>query len=321
MSPRRYVGRKLLGAVATLVFVLTVNFLLFRILPGDPVAILARSQRLTEQDILELQRELGLTQPLAAQYVTYLRETVTGNLGVSLRTGRDVSSIIASRLVPTLLLVGLGTLFATVIGVWIGVKGGWRRGSAFDRSSLLASLALYSTPEGWLGMLLLLVFSGILGWFPAGGLETGGLAGTARITDVLEHLFLPVLTLTLGYVGEYAIVMRSSMLDVMHEDFVTSARAKGVPEPLVRRRHVVPNAFLPTFTLIFLNIGFVLGGAVVIEAVFSWPGLGRLAYDAIDTVDYPLIQGVFLISGVTVILFNLVADIAYGFLDPRVRGS
>jgi peptide/nickel transport system permease protein len=321
MSPRRYVGRKVLQALATLVFVLTVNFLLFRILPGDPVSILARSQRLTEQDIVELQRELGLDQPLAQQYVTYMGQMVTGNLGVSLLTGDEVSSIVASRVWPTFLLVGLGTLFATLIGVWIGVKGAWRRGRAFDRSSLLTSLALYSTPEGWLGMLFLLVFSGILGWFPAGGYATQGLEGFARIADIAEHLFLPVLTLTLGYVGEYAIVMRSSMLDVLHEDFVTSARAKGVPEPEIRRRHVVPNAFLPTFTLIFLNIGFVLGGAVVIEVVFSWPGLGRLAYDAIERVDYPVIQGVFLIASFSVIVFNLVADIAYGFLDPRVRGA
>jgi len=321
MSPRRYVVRKVLQALLTLLFVLTVNFLLFRILPGDPVSLLTRSLRLSQQDVAELQAELGLDEPLIRQYFTYLGATLTGNLGVSLRTGREVSAIIGSRIVPTMLLVGLGTFFATAIGVWIGVKGAWRRGRAFDRSSLLTSLALYSTPEGWLGMLLLLLFSGILGWFPAGGMESGGLTGVARLTDIAEHLFLPVLTLTLGYVGEYAIVMRSSMLDVLHEDFVTSARAKGVPEPMIRRRHVVPNAFLPTFTLIFLNIGFVLGGAVVIETVFSWPGLGRLAYDAIDTVDYPVIQGVFLVASAGVILFNLFADIAYGFLDPRVRGA
>ena len=321
MSPRRYIVRKVLQALLTLVFVLTVNFLLFRILPGDPVSLLTRSLRLSEQDVAELQAELGLDQPLISQYFTYMGQTLTGNLGVSLRTGTEVSEIIRSRIWPTMLLVGLGTLFATVIGIWIGVKGAWRRGRAFDRSSLLTSLALYSTPEGWLGMLLLLVFSGMLGWFPAGGFESGGLTGIPRLVDILEHLFLPVLTLTLGYVGEYAIVMRSSMLDVLHEDFVTSARAKGVPEPMIRRRHVVPNAFLPTFTLIFLNIGFVLGGAVVIEAVYSWPGLGLLAYTAIDTVDYPVIQGVFLIASLGVIVFNLLADIAYGYLDPRVRGA
>jgi peptide/nickel transport system permease protein len=210
-------------------------------------------------------------------------------------------------------------LFATVIGIWIGIRGGWRRGSTFDTTTLYGSLALYSIPEGWLGMLLLLVLSGVLGLFPAGGYESGGLTGTARFVDVLNHLFLPVLTLTLGYVGQYAIIMRSSMIDVTQEDFVTSARAKGVPEHQVRRGHVVPNAFLPTFTLIFLNFGFVLGGAVVVEAVFSWPGIGLLTYEAINQLDYPTIQGVFLISSAAVIVFNLVADIAYGYLDPRVR--
>jgi peptide/nickel transport system permease protein len=238
---------------------------------------------------------------------------------VSLRTGREVTSTIWSRIGPTVLLVGLGTLLATVIGIWIGIKGGWRRGSAFDTSTLYGSLALYSIPEGWLGMLLLLVLSGMLGLFPAGGFETGGETGVARLVDVLDHLFLPLLTLTLGYVGQYAIIMRSSMIDVTHEDFVTSARAKGVPEHQVRRNHVVPNAFLPTFTLIFLNFGFVLGGAIVVEAVFSWPGLGLLTYDAINQLDYPMIQGVFLLSSAAVIVFNLVADITYGYLDPRVR--
>ena len=138
---------------------------------------------------------------------------------------------------------------------------------------------------------------------------------------MLDHLFLPLLTLTLGYVGQYAIIMRSSMIDMMNEDYVQTARAKGVPERLVRRRHVVPNAFLPAFTLIFLSFGFVLGGAIVIESVFSWPGLGLLTYQAINTLDYPVIQGVFLIASAAVIVFNLVADVTYGYLDPRIRAG
>lgn len=320
MGPRRYVLRKVLGALGTLLFVLTFNFFLFRILPGDPIGLLARTQKLTQTDVEALRSELGLDQALPAQYLTYVRGTVTGNLGVSLRLGKPVMEVILSRLWPTIILVGLGTLFATVIGIAIGIKGGWERGSRFDRGSLYNSLALYSTPEGWLGMLLLLVFSGMLGWFPAGGFEsTGDLSGVSKLVDILDHLFLPLLTLTLGYVGQYAIIMRSSMIDVTSEDFVTSARAKGVPEHLVRRRHVVPNAFLPTFTLIFLNFGFVIGGAVVVEAVFSWPGIGLLTYNAINSLDYPVIQGVFLFASAAVIAFNLVADIGYSYLDPRIR--
>ena len=224
-----------------------------------------------------------------------MRETLTGHLGQFVATAEDVKDMIGVRVLPTVLLVGLGTLLATYFGVMIGIRGGWRRGSRFDTNSQYGSLILYSMPEGWLGMLLLLVFSGWLHWFPAGGYTTGGLTGVTRWVDILDHLFLPLLTLTLGYIGGYAIVMRSAMIDTTHEDFVQTARAKGVPERQVRKRHVVPNAFLPAFTLIFLSFGYVLGGAIVIESVFSWPGLGRLTYDAINSLDYPVIQAVFLI--------------------------
>jgi peptide/nickel transport system permease protein len=182
-------------------------------------------------------------------------------------------------------------------------------------------MVLYAMPEGWLGMLLLIAFAGTLGWFPTGGFETPGLTGVAHVADVANHLFLPCLTLTLGYLGSYAIVMRSSLIEVMREEFVTTARAKGLTEDNVRRRHVVPNAFLPALTLIALSFGFVLGGDIIIETVFSWPGLGLLTYQAINTLDYPVLQAIFLLSSATVILANLAADVAYARLDPRVRES
>ncbi len=319
MGARRYVVKKVTHALATVLFILSFNFLLFRIMPGDPVGILVRSDRLTPAQVDELRTDLGLNLPLPRQYLHYVGQTVTGSLGESLRNSRPVSTMIFERLGPTALLVGLGTIFASLFGVLIGIKGGWNRGSRFDTSSQLGSLVLYAVPEGWLGMLLLLFFSGVLGWFPAGGFETGGLTGMSRVVDVLDHLFLPLLTLTLGYVGQYSIVMRSSMIDTTHEEYVMSARAKGVPERMVRRNHVVPNAFLPTFTLIFLSFGFVLGGAVVIETIFSWPGLGLLTYDSIGSLDYPVIQGVFLLGSLAVIVANLFADMTYGYLDPRIR--
>jgi peptide/nickel transport system permease protein len=319
MGSRRYLLRKCLQAVVTLWFVLTFNFFLFRVLPGDPIGVLARSERLTPDDVARLQHDLGLDLPMAEQYVVYLRETLTWNLGESLRTGIPVRDLIGSRIRPTVLLVGLGTLLASWLGVLIGIRGGWRRGSRFDTSSQYTSLVLYSMPEGWLGMLLLLFFSGWLHWFPAGGYTGGDETGLAHFVDVLDHLFLPLLTLTLGYIGSYSIVMRSSMIDTINEDFVLTARAKGVPDRLVRSRHVVPNAFLPTFTLIILSFGFVLGGAIVIETVYSWPGLGLLTYNAIATLDYPVIQGVFLIASAAVIVANLIADITYGYLDPRIK--
>lgn len=321
MGSRRYLLSKVLQAVVTLWFVLTFNFVLFHTLPGDPVATLARSEKLAPEDIERLQHELGLDRPLPLQYLIYLRETLTGNLGRSLSTTEEVKDMIGVRVLPTVLLVGLGTLIATYFGILIGIHGGWNRGSRFDTSSQYSSLILYSMPEGWLGMLLLLVFSGWLHWFPAGGYTSAELTGVARFVDILDHLFLPLLTLTLGYIGGYAIVMRAAMIDTTHEDFVKTARSKGVPERLIRKRHVVPNAFLPAFTLIFLSFGYVLGGAIVIESVYSWPGLGRLTYDAINTLDYPVIQAVFLIASAAVILANFAADLTYGYLDPRIKNA
>jgi peptide/nickel transport system permease protein len=211
VGAQRYLVRKILQAILTLFFVLTFNFFLFRVLPGDPISLLIRSERLTPADVDRLQEAYGLDQPLPQQYVTTLRQTLTGDLGISLRSDESVSSLIAGRVWPTMLLVGLGTLFATVFGILIGIKGGWRRGSTFDTVSLQGSLALYSMPEGWLGMLLLIVFAGTLGWFPAGGYSSGDSTGLAHVADVANHLFLPLLTLTLGYIGEYAIIMRSSL--------------------------------------------------------------------------------------------------------------
>ena len=319
MGSRRYLLSKCLQALVTLWFVLTFNFFLFRVLPGDPIGMLARSEKLSPADIAALRHDQGLDLPMAQQYVVYMKNVVTGNLGESLRTGRPVRDLIGSRMWPTVLLVGLGTILASWLGVLIGIRGGWRRGSRFDTTSQYSSLVLYAMPEGWLGMLLLLVFSGWLHWFPAGGYASADETGVAHLVDLLDHLFLPLLTLTLGYIGGYAIVMRSSMIETINEDFVHTARAKGVPERLVRRRHVVPNAFLPSFTLIILSFGFVLGGAIVIETVYSWPGLGLLTYNAIQTKDYPVIQGVFLIASAAIIVANLAADITYGYLDPRIK--
>ncbi|MCX6459347.1 MAG: ABC transporter permease [Actinobacteria bacterium] len=313
----KYIARKAGWALLTLWFILSVNFFLFRIMPGDPVALLARSQRLSPE-ALDHQRQLfGLDQPLPQQYLTYLRETFSGNLGVSILSGTDVVSMVAARMWPTILLVGIGTLIAAVVGVLLGMRAGWRRGSGIDNGSMYTSLLLYSTPEGWLGMMLLILFAGALGWFPAGGYSSASSGGGAG--DVSSHLALPVLTLALGYVGQFFIVMRASMIDVKSQDYIRLARAKGLTDPAVRRHHAAPNALLPTITLIVLSFGFVLGGAIVIETVFSWPGLGLLTYQAIQTLDYPVLQAVFLLSSAAVIVANLIADIAYGLLDPRIE--
>lgn len=314
-----YLARKFGWAGLTLFFVLTFNFFMFRIMPGDPAGLLARSQRLTEAEVAEQRELFGLDQPIIEQYWTYLRETLSGNLGSSYLTGQPVVSEIASRLWPTILLVGVGTTLAIIFGLMAGIKGGWYRGSRFDKGSLYGSLTLYSTPEGWLGMLLLLVFAGTLGWFPTGRYSSGDTEGMAHVVDVANHLMLPALTLALGYGASYMIVMRSSLIEIKDEDFVNVARAKGLTETMIRRRHAVPNAFLPSFTLIALSFGFVLGGAIVVETVYSWPGIGLLTYQAIDAQDFPVLQGVFLLSSIAVVLANLAADVTYGFLDPRIQ--
>jgi peptide/nickel transport system permease protein len=322
-STRRYLLRKTGQALATLVFVLAMNFFLFRIMPGDPVRLMARNTHLPPEQQQELIHELGLDLALPAQFVVYVKNTLTGNLGISIRTSIPVAETIKQRIWPTVLLVGISTLLSTILGIIIGIYGAWRRGSAFDKSTLFGSLILYSVPEGWLGMLLIILLVGTWHLFPAGGYaqQYPPLFGLAHVTDVLNHMFLPALTLTLGYIGEYEVIMRSSLLEVMGDDYLQTARAKGLQDKLIRRRHAVPNALLPTLTLVFYSFGFVLGGAVITEAVFSWPGLGLLEYQAIGDLDYPIMQGLFLLLAAGVILFNLAADIMYGYLDPRIKES
>ena len=320
MGSGKYLLRKVLHALATLAFVLAFNFILFRAI-GDPVKLLTRSSvHLDPREQALLREEFGIDDPLPQQFVNYLGDSLRGEFGYSFISGRPVMDSVVQRVGPTFVLVGTATVLSTLLGIAIGIKGAWQRGSAFDTGSLLGSLTLYSMPEGWLGMILLITFAGTLGWLPAGGIEsTDELTGIAHVLDIAKHLVLPCLTLTLGYIGEFAIIMRSSLLEVMGEDFVMTARAKGVRDKDVRRRHAVPNALLPTFTLAFYSVGFILGGAVIVEQVFSWPGLGQLTYAAIQGSDYPVIQAVFLLSSAAVIFFNLVADILYGYLDPRVK--
>lgn len=321
----RYALGKVGGSLASLAFMLVVNFFLFRVLPGDPGRTLGRGRFSTPEQLEEFNRTYGLDQSLPEQFVTFLKNTFTGDLGISLRYRVPVSDLILDRIGPTLLLVGTSTLLAALIGVWLGVRGAWRRGRAFDRMSTSASLTLYSMPEWWLGLLLIATlavgFGPVPGLFPTGGLHSvdvdpwtlEGIADTAR------HLTLPVLTLTLAYLADYALIMRSSLLDELGSDYLTTARAKGLRDVAVRNKHAVPNALLPTTTVVALNFGFVVAGAITIETVFSIPGLGLLATEALTIPDYWVLQGTFLVASAGVILANLLANLLYGVLDPRVR--
>ncbi len=321
----RYVAGKVASSVATLFFVAVFNFFLFRVLPADPVKQLTRNHAVSPEQILAIRRQLGLDQPLPRQFLTYLGALLHGDLGISFQYRQPVTTVIADRIWPTVLLVGISTILCTFIGMWIGIHSAWKRDSLFDRVATGATLTLYAMPEFWLGLILILLFAEgfgpIPGIFPTSGLITPGVdaASVRGVVDVVAHLTLPVITLTLGYLAEYSLVMRSSLLDEMGEDYLVTARAKGLRDSEVRKRHAVPNALLPSFTLIVLNLGFVVGGAITIETVFSIPGLGLLSYTALSVPDFPVLQGLFLLFSGAIILANLVADLTYPRLDPRVR--
>jgi peptide/nickel transport system permease protein len=320
---RRYVLSKIGQALATLAFVVAFNFFLFRVMPGDPVRLLARAQglELSREAIQELIQDLGLDKPLLSQFWDYLGDTLRGNFGDSFIFGEPVTTIFGRFMWPTILLVGAATVLMTVIGLFLGVRGGWNRGSKGDLASMGISLVLYSMPEFWLGMMLLVLFATTLGWFPQGGFQStqAGITGLDKVVDILNHMFLPMITLTLAYIGEYYLLMRSSLLDVLGEEYITAARAKGIRESQVLWRHAVRNALLPTVTLLALSFGFVIGGAITVELVFSYPGLGLLTFEALEAQDYALLQGMFLFFSAAVIVANLIADILYSYLDPRVR--
>ncbi|MBX5155012.1 ABC transporter permease [Rhizobium lentis] len=320
------IGSVLVRAFVTLLMVAALNFVLFRVIPGDPAAMLlggARSSATAEQ--IEAQRERwGLDRPLIPdQVLQYLSATAQGDLGYSFKfRGRRVSDLIIERLPATLILVGLAQGIAIICGVTIGLYAGWRRGGAIDHLTTGTSLALYSTPPFWFGMLLVVVFSTMLGWLPGYGSYSPSL-GNADLLDWFgdraRHLALPVLAVALGLIGQYVVVARAAMSDVVTEDYMVTARAKGLTSGQMLRRHAFRNALLPVVTLVTLNLGYVVAGAITVESVFAWPGIGSLTVEALNARDYPVLQGIFLLLGASIVAANLLADVAYGILDPRVR--
>lgn len=317
----RFVAGKALASLVTLAFVLVFNYFLFRVVAGDPVANLFRGRNLSDSQKEELRQQFGLDGSQLEQFFRYLEQTVTLNFGRSYTSNEPVMSEIASRAWPTIALVGVSAVLSALIGVLLGVIAAWNRGRKSDYAATSFTMTTYSMPDFWLGMLLLVFFAVVLGWFPVGGLSDPNTPdeGLAYVLDVSWHMFLPALTLTLAYLGEYTLIMRSSLLDTMREDYLVLARAKGLRDVVVRNRHAVPNAMLPVITLVAINLGFVLSGAIAVETIYSWPGLGLLTYQALTGPDLPLLQGLFLVFSASVIVFNFVADLAYAYLDPRVR--
>ena len=319
----RWLAGKVGAAVLTLIFVLIFNFFLFRAV-GDPTTQLARLPGATDAEIAQLREDYGLDKPLLGQFADYLGDTARLDLGVSQQTREDVWDEILAALPWTLLLVGTGTVLATLIGSWMGVKAATKRGTKTDDGLLGFSLFTYAAPEYWIGIILILVFAVALPWFPAGQQVTPGVEFSswfAEAWDVVDHLVLPATAMTLMLLGQYFLIMRSSMVDVMTEDYIVVKRAIGLPRERVINRHAVPNALLPLVTIAAIQFGAVAGGAITIEAVFSWPGLGELSYEAINDKNFPVLQGTFLVFSFGVILANLLADCLYFVLDPRVKAE
>ena len=321
-STARIVASKVLRAVVTLAFVVVFNFFLFRLLPGDPIGLYTRGRNMDAEQIAALREELN--RPIWEQFFTYVRNPFDPGID-STRFSQPVWELIGERIWPTVLLLGTAIVLASIIGIWIGIRAGWKPGSRFDKVSTGTTLTLYSMPEFWLGMMLLIVFGvgafGLPGLFPVGGIASPGVdTGTpAGWLNVLWHMVLPCTTLLLIYLADYSLVMRASLIDERRQEYLMLARAKGLRDVMVRKRHAVPNALLPTITLIFLSLGFVVTGAITVETVFSWPGLGLLTYEALRGPDIPLLQAIFLLFSIAVIGANLIAELLYVVIDPRVR--
>jgi peptide/nickel transport system permease protein len=325
LSRRDYLFRKLGFSLMTVLIVLIINFVLFRILPGDPVrAVIGRNVRISPEVQQALRVQFGLDKPVFPdQFLDTLGQWAQGNLGISWSQRQPVKNILLGKLWNTLLLVGLGQVLSIILGVILGLLAGWKRKTPVDVGALTFSLIAWATPTFWLGIILLAAGSTWL------GLPTGGIVSPANVSkplytiipDVAHHLILPTLTLTILYLGEYMLIMRSSILEVLGEDYILTAKAKGMSHWQVLMRHALKNAMLPIVTLIALNLGFTVSGAIYIEAVYSYDGLGKLFQDALTKQDYPLLQGAFLLLAVSVILANMLADVLYTYLDPRVKAT
>jgi len=320
----RYLLAKIGQAIITIGLLIVLNFVLFRMMPGSPDRVLGRNPNVTAEAIQATRERWGLDKPVIPdQLVAYVASIAQGDLGYSfVYRGASVADVLADRIWPTVILFGLGELIAIVVGVSLGAYTGWRRGGPIDHIGNGASLILYATPYFLIGMVLLLVFAVGLGWFPTYGMTTVGEVYSSpvnQLADYLSHLALPLATVALGLIGQYSIVMRSSIVDTLGEEYITTAKAKGIQDVSVLRQHALPNAMLPMATLIAINLGYVIAGAITVEVVFNWPGLGTLTVDALAARDYPVLQGIFLLLSVSVVFANLIADVMYQFLDPRVK--
>jgi peptide/nickel transport system permease protein len=320
----RFLIVRLVKMVGIVLAIVCVNFLLIHAAPGDPASVMAgQSGSADPQFVAQLRHQFGLDQPLSTQLWIYVSSVMRGDLGVSHVQQRTVLSLIMERLPATLLLTGTAFAFALIVGIALGAAAARRVGTCADSAITVLALGFYATPIFWVGLMLVLVFSVWLDWLPSFGMNTVGadLHGLAAVADTAQYLVLPALTLGLFYMAVYARLTRSAMLDVAGEDFIRTARAKGVPEGRILRRHILRNALLPVVTLAGIQAGQLIGGSVLVETVFAWPGIGRLAFDALLARDYQVLLGVFLTTAILVVLFNLATDLIYLAIDPRMQAS
>lgn len=312
-----YVARRLLQMIPMVFGITIVIFAIIQAAPGGPEGALLESGRFIDPQVIEAyRRRLGVDQPVHVQYVRWLTAALSGDLGISFSSTRPVAAMIAERLPATLELMGASFLFAALVAFALGIFSAVRQYSLFDHLGTGLSFVGIAMPVFWFALILQLVFAVWLGWLPVSGTET---VGDTSLGDHLKHLVLPGLVLSVRYIAGWSRYLRSSLLSVLHADYVRTARAKGLPERIVVGVHAVRNALIPVISIMALNLADLFSGAVITETVFAWPGIGRMFVQAMFARDYPLLMGILLLGSVMVIVFNLVADILYGVLDPRIR--
>lgn len=318
---RRVFARKILNAIITIFIVLTLNFILFHVMPGNPIRMMIPQKPNIDPGYVDMMiKKFGLDQPLYVQFFVYLKNVFSLEFGDSFRTKTPVIDLVMGDLTWTLILVGTSTFFMILIGMTLGILSAWKRGSAFDTSTLGFSLFFYAMPTFWFSMMLILIFALELHWFPpADELPIGMNLNHFNMWALLDHLFLPAVSLTVGSIAAFSVIMRSSLVDVMTEDYITTARAKGMSEYKMLKDHAIPNAMLPMVTLIAMDMAFIVGGAFQTEYVFDYKGIGYATVVATGQKDYPYLQAAFLIIAIVVIFANLVADVLLAYLDPRVK--
>ncbi len=314
--------RKVTSAFITIFLITCVNFVLFRLVPGDPVRMLFRDPRVSPQRVQEMYERFGLDKSIWEQFIAYLQQLfLHGDLGYSFARGKPVLEVIWSRLPQTFLLIITALIIAVIVGTALGAIAGWKTGTKFDSIIMTLSLGMYSIPTFILGIILLMIFSVKLGIFPLGGMTTigAGLTGWDYWKDVAWHMALPAGAIVIWYIGEYVLITRNAMQDVLEQDYITSARAKGLKESTILRKHALRNAILPILTITGVNAAFAVAGVIEAETVFGWPGIGSLMYSSVMARDYPVLQGLFLVFAVAVVVANLVVDLIYGYIDPRIK--